>query len=131
MNKRIIDQYQLAPTWDEKNGGVYIPLLNITVQSKNLRNADGDKYVSWKEANRLAKEAGGRLFTRDEAYILLFQKDDINALLKDHGGDPLDDLFWSSSEYNEADAWVVNFSSGYVSNHGKCNSYVARAVVAL
>ena len=131
MNKRIIDQYQLAPTWDEKNGGVYIPLLNITVQSKNLRNADGDKYVSWKEANRLAKEAGGRLFTRDEAYILLFQKDDINALLKDHGGDPLDDLFWSSSEFSETFAWYVNFSSGSVDSYYKSGSDVARAVVAL
>lgn len=131
MNKRIIDQYQLAPTWDEKNGGVYIPLLNITVQSKNLRTADGDKYVSWKEANQLAKEDGGRLFTRDEAYILLFQKDDINALLKDHGGELLDGLFWSSSEYNEAYAWYVNFSSGNVYAGNKYLSLVARAVVAL
>ena len=130
MNKRIIDQYQLAPTWDEKNGGVYIPLLNITIQSKNLRNADGE-YVNWEEANRLAKEAGGRLFTRDEAYILLFQKDDINALLKDHGGDPLDDHFWSSSEYGETIAWVVGFSSGVVSTGLKFVSGVARAVVAL
>lgn len=130
MSKRIIDKYQLAPTWDEKNGGVYIPLLNITVQSKNLRNADGE-YVNWEEANRLAKEAGGRLFTRDEAYILLFQKDDINALLKDHGGDPLEDHFWSSSEYSETGAWYVNFSSGRVFSNTKFGSHVARAVVEL
>lgn len=131
MNKRIINKYQLTPTWDEKNGGVYIPLLNITVQSKDLRNADGDKYVSWKEANRLAEEAGGRLFTRDEAYILLFQKDAINAILKEHNGELLDGLFWSSSESNETNAWYVYFSSGYVSYSNKCNSIVARAVVAL
>lgn len=129
MNKRIIDKYQHAPTWDEKNGGVYIPLLNITVQSKNLRNAAGE-YVNWEEANRLAKEAGGRLFTRDEAYILLFQKDDINALLKDHGGDPLEDYFWTSSEYDEAIVWYVYFSSGFVGTSNKFFSGVARAVIA-
>lgn len=131
MNKRIIDKYQLTPTWDEKNGGVYIPLLNITIQSKNLQNADGDKYVDWEEANRLANEAGGRLFTRDEAYILIFQKDDINALLKDHGGDPLNGPFWSSSDDDEINAWFVNFSSGGVYRTYKYYSHVARVVLAL
>ena len=130
MNTRIIDKYQLSPTWDEKNGGVYVPLLDITIQSKNLLDKDGDKYVSWKKANRLAKAAGGRLFTKNEAYILLFQKDAINALLKDHGGDPLDGIFWSSSESDETYAWYVNFSSGYVFIINKFYSTVARAVVA-
>lgn len=39
--------------------------------------------------------------------------------------------FWSSSEYNETNAWNVNFSSGNVNNNNKYNSNVARAVVAL
>ena len=39
--------------------------------------------------------------------------------------------FWSSSEYNENNAWNVNFSSGNVNNNNKYNSNVARAVVAL
>ena len=118
-----------APTWDEKNGGVYVPILNITIQAKNLLDEDGDPYHDWKKAKQLAEAAGGRLFTKDEAHILLFQKDAINALLKDHDGDLLDGIFWSSSEYNEAIAWTVHFSSGSVGGSSKSYSVVARAVV--
>lgn len=121
----------IAPTWDEEHGGVYVPLLNIILQPKNLVSAGGGRYHEWAEANQLAKAAGGRLFTKDEAYILLWQKDAINAILEAHDGDPLSSYFWSSSEYNEYYAWYVYFSSGYVYNNFKYFSNVARAVVAL
>ena len=39
-------------------------------------------------------------------------------------------VFWSSSEYNETNAWFVYFSSGYVYSYYKYLSGVARAVVA-
>ena len=38
--------------------------------------------------------------------------------------------YWSSSEYNQNNAWNVNFNSGYVNNNNKYNSNVARAVAA-
>lgn len=121
----------IAPTWDEEHGGVYVPLLNIILQPKNLVSADGGRYHEWAEANQLAKAAGGRLFTKDEAHILLWQKDAINAILEAHDGDPLSTYFWSSSEYSENIAWFVLFSSGYVYYVNKYLSFVARAVVAL
>ena len=37
---------------------------------------------------------------------------------------------WSSSENYQAHAWSVNFSNGYFSSYGKCNSGVVRAVCA-
>lgn len=121
----------IAPIWDEEHGGVYIPLLNIILQPKNLLDEKGGRYHEWEKAMSLAEKAGGRLFTRDEAYVLLWQKEAINAILEAHGGDPLASFFWSSSEYNEAYAWYVHFSSGIVSNGSKYGSTVARAVVAL
>lgn len=39
--------------------------------------------------------------------------------------------YWSSSEYNQNNAWNVNFNSGNVNNNNKYNSNVARAVAAL
>ena len=121
----------IAPTWDEEHGGVYVPLLNIIIQPKNLVSANGGRYHEWAEAKQLAEAAGGRLFTKDEAYVLLWQKDAINAILEAHDGDPLSSGFWSSSECNENIAWLVYFSSGNVYGNGKYNSNVARAVVAL
>ncbi len=121
----------IAPTWDEEHGGVYVPLLNIIIQPRNLQNEEGGRYLQWAKAKQLAKAAGGRLFTRDEAYILLWQKDAINAILESHGGEILDGFFWSSSEYSEYYAWTVSFSSGGVLSYNKYGSFVARAVVAL
>lgn len=121
----------IAPSWDEEHGGVYVPLLNIIIQPKNLVSADGGRYHEWAEAKQLAEAAGGRLFTRDEAYVLLWQKDAINAILESHGGELLDGPFWSSSEYSESYAWYVHFSSVCVNNYYKYHSRVARAVVAL
>ena len=85
-----------APVWDEERNGVYIPILNIVLQAKNLRYGIVN-FHNWAKANELAEAAGGRLFTRDEAYILLYWKDAINALLRERGGDPLDDWTWTGS----------------------------------
>ena len=121
----------IAPAWDAERGGVYIPLLNLTLQPKNLATGSGEHYLEWEEANALAKAAGGRLLTKADAHLLYCQKDAINAILKPHDGELLDGYFWSSSECHETYAWGVGFSSGYVSTYGKCYSIVARAVVAL
>ncbi len=121
----------IAPAWDAERGGVYIPLLNLILQPKNLATESGEHYLEWEGANALAKAAGGRLFTKEEAHLLYWQKDAINAILKEHDGELLDGYFWSSSECYETGAWVVNFSSGYVDISYKFNSNVARAVVAL
>ena len=38
---------------------------------------------------------------------------------------------WSSSEYNQNNAWNVNFNSGNVNNNNKYNTYVVRPCAAL
>lgn len=121
----------IAPIWDKEYGGVYIPLLNIILQPKNLLDEEGGRYHAWEKAMSLAEKAGGRLFTRDEANVLLWQKEAINAILETHGGDPLSSGFWSSSERNEDYAWYVYFSSGLVFHYVKYFAGEARAVIAL
>lgn len=39
--------------------------------------------------------------------------------------------YWSSTEYNSNNAWNVNFSSGYVNNNNKYNSFIVRPCAAL
>jgi len=46
-------------------------------------------------------------------------------------GDPVSiliPLFWSSSEYNNNNAWYQNFSNGNQNNNNKNNTYRVRAV---
>ena len=125
--KVIIDDFSTkAPYWDEEREGVVVPLLDIVLDAKNLSKEE----KTWREAMDLAADAGKRLFTRDEAYILLWQKDKINALLKEHGGDLLDTIFWTSLECSPTGAWSVNFGSGYVGVSYKYSTCMVRAVAA-
>ncbi len=120
----------VAPRWDEERNGVYVPLLNITLQPKNLRTPEGRQALTWDEAIELAAESGGRLLTKDEGHLILWMKDDINSILVEHGGDPLEGYTWLSTEDGKNWAWSVNFSSGYCVSYNKYSYFVSRAVVA-
>lgn len=115
----------IAPYWDEERQGVVIPLIGKVLQAKCLGEAD------WEGAKKLAKKAGGELFSKKEGYILAYYKDEINELLEAHGGDKLEGWNWCSSEYSALAAWYVGFSSGNVGSYGKSGTDYVRAVSAL
>ena len=114
----------IAPYWDEERKGVVIPLIGKALHAKCLGKAD------WEGAKKLAKEAGGELFSKKEGYILAYYKDEINELLEAHGGDKLEGWNWCSSEGSELYAWYVNFSSGYILDNLKYGTFYVRAVSA-
>lgn len=115
----------IAPYWDEERNGVVIPLIGKVLHAKCLGEAD------WEGAKKLAKEAGGELFSKREGYILAYYKDEINELLEAHGGDKLEGWNWCSSEYSALIAWHVHFNDGYVSLNLKYYAHYVRAVSAL
>ena len=115
----------IAPYWDEERKGVVIPLIGKVLHAKYLGEAD------WEGAKKLAKEAGGELFSKKEGYILAYYKDEINELLEAHGGDKLEGWNWCSSEASALYAWYVNFNDGYVFATSKYVAGYVRAVSAL
>ena len=129
--KVILDDFFTdRPYWDEERGGVAIPLLGIVLDAKNLAKED------WSSARTLCAAAGQRMFTKSEAYILMWQKDEINAILKEHNGDLLDGWFWTDTEdedpeYSATYAWYVYFGSGGFHSGVKYGTYIVRAVAAL
>ena len=68
-----------------------------------------------------------------ELGTLAAYKDEINAALEELGlpdAKLKDNWSWSSSEYYQALAWVVNFSNGYFYSGNKYSGNVVRAVCA-
>ena len=116
----------IAPYWDEKRKGVVIPLIGKVLHAKCLGEAN------WEESKKLAKEAGGELFSKKEGYIIAYYKDEINELLEAQGGDKLEGFNWCSSEYSALLAWYVYFHNGVVIDNDLKNvdNYV-RALSAL
>lgn len=130
--KVILDDFFTdRPYWDEERGGVAIPLLGIVLDAKNLAEKE-----DWSSARTLCAVAGQRLFTKSEAYILMWQKDEINAVLKEHNGDLLDGWFWTDTEeedpkHSATNAWYVSFRSSCFYDTQKYHVYTVRAVAAL
>lgn len=120
---------QAAPYWSDEKNGVVIPLLGVVLDAKNM----SDKLQTWDKARALCAEAGRRMFTRQEAHILMWQKDRINAILQEHQGDLLDGWMWTDTEheFSAAIAWCVYFGSGYFTYGYKYDTYIVRAVAAL
>ena len=117
----------IRPRWNAEHNGVFVPIINKIVQLKDL-----SKGANWHEAMELAKKAGGELMSHKDVDIIHFFLEDINRILLEHGGEPLEGYHWTSLEYSATIAWIVNFSSGQLStNNFKGYSYVVRAVVAL
>lgn len=115
----------IAPYWDEERQGVAIQLIGKLLHAKCLGEAD------WKGAKKLAKEAGGELFSKKDGYILAYYKDKINLLLEAHGGDKLEGWNWCSSEYSALSAWLVGFNDGAITYLSKYGASYVRAVSAL
>lgn len=127
MKKTLKDM--IAPYWSEERGGVVIPLLGIVLDAKNLLDD-----ASWTTARTMCAAASTRMFTKQEAYVLMWQKDEINAILKEHDGDLLDGCYWTDTEhekYSAANAWYVHFGSGLFDVDRKHSTLTVRAVAAL
>lgn len=108
------------------DGGILIPALGIILDLNNLSVEE----QNWPTAMKMAQDAGKRLPTREEWHYMCYFKDEINALIREHGGTELNSYYWSSTECSTFSAWLVHFSSGGIYYGGKCNGGVVRAVAA-
>lgn len=95
--------------------GIYVPIVG-----KYLDMSDrflGNK-VDWSEAVRVGAP------TRDEWYIILYFKAEINRLLRDNGGEELEGWYWASTEASASSAWRIS-PHGYVNSTYKlCQNLV-------
>lgn len=128
LTKAIL-QEMCKPTWNDERDGVYIPLLNIVIDKTNLREgADKDGELKWDDAMEAVKKAGKRMLTKEEWQLIRYWKDEINCLLREHGGDEIEGYFWCCSEYSRTDSWYVHFNSGVTYNYDKYFTNYVRPV---
>lgn len=96
----------------------------MPVESKERLNFD--------EAQQFCQAAGGRCPTIDELTGIFLNKEKINAALKAANLPELkESWYWSSTEYSDYNAWILDMSDGYRSAGSKyyLNRYV-RPVLA-
>lgn len=91
---------ELHPRYIEGKG-IYVPIIDIVLNMK-----DEPKEMTWDEAKDLS-------LSKQQWFIILYFRDEINALLKEHGGQELEGWYWTSTQYSQNYAWNVYSGSPY------------------
>lgn len=74
---------------------------------------DGKEY-EWPDAMKRLKEVGKETFSHKQGLLMAAYRDEINAALREIGGDELKGYYWASTESSTFSAWYVGFTNGFV-----------------
>lgn len=87
--------------------------------------------LTYDEAQSFGKDKGYRCPTIDELTGIYLNKDKINASLEAAGLPKLKEWFyWSSTEYDNYNAWKLTMTNGYRGNYSKYYDSYVRPVLA-
>ena len=118
LKERVQPRQNLHPRYIEGKG-IYVPIIDVVL---NMR--DEPKEMTWDEAKDIA-------LSREQMFVVLYYKEEINALLEKHGGQKLEGLHWTSTQSSGATyAWVVSFYYSLVSYYSRSYGYSVRAFSA-
>lgn len=107
-------------------------LCNVTdTHEIAIMPIESEERLNFDEAQQFCQDAGGRCPTIDELTGIFLNKDKINAALSAANLPELkESWYWSSTEYNSGNAWVLYMSNGGRLYIGKANYNYVRPVLA-
>ena len=83
---------------------------------------DEKVWFSWDDAMKSLKNIGMTTFTKKQVIIYNNNRNEINNIFKEIGGDKLkDNWYWTSTEYDVVHVWVYNAASEYINAGGNKN----------
>lgn len=90
-----------------------------------------DKERDWKDTMKLLEQTNNKTFTYKQICAVMMFREEINTILKENGGEPLDKWYWTCAEYS---AYYAFYYDGYDGTlYGDYGDYTfsCRAVLAL
>lgn len=82
----------------------------------------------WEDCKKYAEDSGYTLPTKEEWDIIDAYRDEIDKIIEDNGGDPLDGLYWSVAQYYANYAWLYYSTNGRFDYYSKSISSPGRAL---
>lgn len=107
-------------------------LCNVTdTHEIAIMPVESEVRLNFNKAQQFCQAEGGRYPTIDELTGIFLNKNKINAALKAANLPELkESWYWSSTEYNSSNAWILNLSDGNRSNGTKIIYFYVRPVLA-
>ena len=123
----------VSVVYDEDKNPIGIRIKTLDEDfSLSLKNLGGhDKQYEWKKMMELLKEKGLTTFNYKQAHIIAAYKDEVDKLLEEVDGEPMNDhCFWSVSESAGCPAWCYIGYSGAVNYNSKNLAFSVRPLLA-
>ena len=118
FKERIQPNQSLHPRYIEGKG-IYIPVIDVV-----LNMQDEPEKLTWDRAKDIA-------LSKEQMFVVLYYKDEINDLLEQHGGQKLEGWHWTSTHFSSAMfAWGISFDDSRVRDDSCNYFYKVRAFSA-
>lgn len=101
--------------------------VDMFIEAHNL---DDGKTYNWRNAMNRLEELGKFTFDKHQMYLMAAYIEQINAKLKEIGGEEIDGYCWSSSENNSGTALLLHFNDGYINYSSKFSCFTVRPCAA-
>lgn len=122
----------VSPYFDKDNNfiGVRVKALeeDFVIMAHNFK---GGKYMTWQETMDALKKEGFTTWNMRQLSLTIYYRDEIDAVLTEYGGDPLDRWYWTCAEYSAVAAFTYSGSNGTLNYFSKNYTYGSRALLAL
>ena len=107
-------------------------LCNVTdTHEIAIMPIESEEELDFDEAQQFCHRTGGRCPTIDELTGIYLNKDKINVALKAANLPALkESWYWSSTEYNSGNAWILSMCNGSRNNYYKYDYLYVRPVLA-
>jgi len=122
----------VSPYFDKDNNfiGVRVKALeeDFVIMAHNFK---GGKYMTWQETMDALKEKGFTTWNMRQISLTIYYRDEIDAVLTEYGGDPLNRWYWTCAEYSAYSAFYYHGTYGYLTSIIKNYTGLSRALLAL
>lgn len=107
---------KVVTAYTDENGKSWVHLcagkFDFLLDTKNLSDSE-----TWDDANKLCAENDMELPAKNKWELIQAFRPEVDKILEDLGGDPLDGFLWTGDGYNGYNAW------GFSATYGKLYSY--------
>lgn len=116
---------EVVTDYTDENGKSWVHLcagrFDFLLDIKNLSDSE-----TWDDANKLCAENDMELTAKNRWELIQAFRPEVDQIIEDLGGEPLEDYLWAGDEYGGFYAWIFYAASGHLIHDYKMITYGVR-----
>lgn len=98
---------------------------DFVIAPKDYKN---DKVMLWQEAMDTLKANGLDTWNYRQICLTMAYREEVDKVLKDNGGDSLDNWYWTCAEYSDNESFIYIGNHGILDDNIKTNTFSVRPI---